>query len=146
VNFVIYGNRGCEAANKCTFEKGYTIMPVTYRFDLNVIVIELIGQYSIDDLRTAVLKSFNDPQCPKNPALIIDLSKSQSIYQRSSKSVNAMVTFITSFGKKFNNRLAIVVPDDVTYGFMRMSSVPADSYGIDVKIFRTYGEARKWLP
>jgi hypothetical protein len=121
-------------------------MPVTYRFELNVIVIELIGEYSVDDIRTAALKSFNDPRCPKNPTLIIDLSKSRSIYQRSSKSVNAMGTFIASFGKKFNNHLAIVVPDDATYGLMRMSSAPADSYGIEVKIFRTYDEARKWLP
>jgi hypothetical protein len=120
-------------------------MPILYRFDMNVIVIELTGEYTMNDIRTTVTNSFSDPQCPKNPTLLIDLRKSQSIYKRPSTNVNAMGTFIASWGKKFNNRLAIVVPDDATYGLMRMSSVSADSYGIEVKIFRAYEDARKWL-
>ena len=120
-------------------------MPATYRFDSTIIVVELVGEYSIDDLRTAILTSLNDPRCPNNASLMIDLSKSQSIHERSSTSVNAMATFIGSFGKKYNNRLAIVVPDDLTFGLMRMSSISADSYGIELKIFRDYTEARTWL-
>jgi hypothetical protein len=120
-------------------------MPVTHRFDSNIIVIELVGEYSIDDLRTTVLKSFIDPLCPKDPKLLIDLSQSQSIQQRSSGSINAMGTFIGSYGKKFNYRLAIVVPDDYTFGLMRMSSVTADSVGVEVNIFLAYDEARAWL-
>jgi hypothetical protein len=120
-------------------------MPATHRFDSTIIVIDLIGEYSMDDLRTTVLKSFIDPQCPKDPVLLIDLSQSLSIHQRSSGSINAMGAFIGSYGKKFNNRLAIVVPDDFTFGLMRMSSVTADSVGVEVNIFRSYDEARTWL-
>jgi hypothetical protein len=120
-------------------------MPVVYRFDANSIIIEMIDEYSPDDLRTTVLNSFDDPSCPKNPSLMIDLSRSRSIYERSSTSVNAMAVFIASCAKKFNNRLAIVAPDNVMYGLMRMSSAPADSFGITVEIFRAREEAQKWL-
>jgi hypothetical protein len=120
-------------------------MPVLYHFDSSIIVIDLVGEYSIEDLRTTVLKSFSDPECPKNPTLLIDLSQSQSIRQRSSESINAMGTFIGSYGKKFNHRIAIVVPDDFTFGLMRMSSMPANMYGIEANILRTYDEGKKWL-
>lgn len=120
-------------------------MPVSYRFDADIIVIEMIGEYSINDLRITVLKSFEDPECPKKPTLMIDLSKSQSISKRSSANINEMAAFIASFGKRFNNRLALVAPSDLVYGLMRMSSAPADSFGIRVEIFRTYEEAREWL-
>jgi hypothetical protein len=105
----------------------------------------MIGEYSVNDLRMTVLKSFEDPERPKKPTLMIDLSKSQSISKRSSTIINEVAAFIASFGKRFNNRLALVAPDDLTYGLMRMSSAPADSFGINVEIFRTYEEARKWL-
>ena len=29
-------------------------MPVTYRFDSNIVVIELVGEYSIGDFRTSI--------------------------------------------------------------------------------------------
>lgn len=120
-------------------------MPVSYRFESNIIVIEMIGEYSVDDLRATILNSFDDPNCPKNPTLMIDLSKSTSIYQRSSASINAMANFIASHGKKFSNRIALIAPDALTYGLMRMSSAPADLHGIEVEIFRTYEKAREWL-
>ncbi len=120
-------------------------MPVSYRFDVDVIVIEMIGEYSVNDLRMTVLKSFEDAGLPKRPTLLLDLSKSQSISKRSSAIINEMANFIASFGKRFGNRLALAAPDDLTYGLMRMSSARADSFGINVEIFRTYEEAREWL-
>jgi hypothetical protein len=120
-------------------------MPVSHHFDSNIVVIEMIGEYSVKDLRTVIINSFDDPLCPKNPILMIDLSRSKSIYERPSSTINAMATFIATYGNKFNNRLALVAPDDLAFGLMRMSSVSADSFGVDVKIFRTYNEARNWL-
>ena len=120
-------------------------MPVVHRFDSNIVVIELIDEYSIKEFRATVIKSFEDPHCPQNPVLLIDLSKSRSIQTRSSASINSMASFIASYAKRFNNRFAIVTPDDLTFGLMRMSSIQADSFGIDLHILRTFDEARKWL-
>ena len=120
-------------------------MPVLYRFDSNVIIIELIGEYSINEFKALVSNLFNDPSCPQNPVLLIDLSNSRSIQNRSSASINSMASFIASYAERFNNRLAIVVPDDLTFGLMRMSSVEADSLKISFKILRTMEEARAGL-
>ena len=120
-------------------------MPVFYRFDSNIIVIELIDEYSITEFRTVVINSFNDPSRPENPVLLIDLSKSRSIQNRSSANINSMASFIASYSEKFHHRLAIVVPDDLTFGLMRMSSIDADALKISINILRTVEEARKWL-
>ena len=39
-------------------------MPVTYRFDSNIIVVEMFGEYSMNDLRTAILNSLTDSDEP----------------------------------------------------------------------------------
>jgi len=55
-------------------------MPVTYRFDSNIVVIEMVDEYSMDDIRTTVLNSLADSVCPANPFILMNLSKSRSIY------------------------------------------------------------------
>ena len=120
-------------------------MPVQYRFDSKIVIIELIGEYSMDDLRKTILNSFADSHCPSDSVLVINLAESQSIYHRSSEDVRAMARYVASLGKRFNNRIALVAPDDLQYGLMRMSSVGSDERGIQSGIFRTFAEARKWI-
>ena len=119
-------------------------MPVSYRFDSQIVVIELVGEYSMEEFRSMVVKAFDDPACPHDATLLIDLSRSKSIYARSSTSINAMAAYIASYGKQFNNRLALVVADDLTYGLMRMSASPAEMYDVTAEIFRGYEKAREW--
>jgi hypothetical protein len=120
-------------------------MPVTYRFDENIIVIELSGEYSVDEMSSVVIEAFQDSARSKNSVLMIDLTNSRSIYQRSSETIIAVAHFIGSYGHQFNNRLALVAPDDFKFGMMRMSSVSADKLGIKVEIFREFNKAKEWL-
>jgi hypothetical protein len=120
-------------------------MPVLARFDENIIVIEMMGEYTIEELRSVIFKTFSDTLRPQNGVLLIDLSQAQSIYQRSSEMVNTMAHFIASYAQYFNNRVALIAPDELKYGLMRMSSAPAESLGIQVEIFKEYLPAREWL-
>ncbi|MGO9481707.1 MAG: STAS/SEC14 domain-containing protein [Candidatus Kryptoniota bacterium] len=120
-------------------------MPVKYRFDSDIVVVEMVGEYSMDELRAAILNSLADPERPGNSFLLINLTESQSIHERSSSEVATMARFVASLGKRFNNRIALVAPDDLPFGLMRMSSAGSEQRGIRSQVFRTLAEARKWL-
>jgi len=120
-------------------------MPVTYRFDSNIVIIELVGEYSMDDIRTTILNSLADTKCPATPFILIDLSESRSIYNRTSEDVKTMVRSLSSLRERFNNRIALVAQKDLPYGLMRMGSVFSEEQGMPVEIFRTFANARKWL-
>ena len=120
-------------------------MPVTYRFDSNITIIEMVDEYSMDEIRTTILNSLTDSNCPANSFLLINLAESESFHNRSSQNIRTMASFVASLGERFNNRIALVGPDDLTYGLMRMASVGSEERGIKLAIFRTFGEAREWL-
>jgi len=120
-------------------------MPVNYRYDSNIVVIEMIGEYSMDNIRTAILNAFADSHCPNEPFLLINLVESLSIYHRSSEDVKNMAGFVASMGKRFNNRIALVAANDLPYGLARMSSIGSEEQGIKSGVFRTFAEARQWI-
>ena len=105
----------------------------------------MVGEYSMDELRTTILSSLADAKCPANPFLLINLGESRSIYNRSSEDIKIMALFVASLGKRFNNRVALVAPDDLPFGLMRMSSVGSEERGITAEVFRTFAKAREWL-
>ena len=120
-------------------------MPVTYRFDSNIVVIEMAGEYSMDDIRSTILNALADSQCLANSFLMINLGESQSIFNRPPEDVKIISQFVASLGKRFHNRLALVASADFPYGLMRMTSVGSEERGIESEVFRTFAEARKWL-
>ena len=120
-------------------------MPVKHRFDSNIVVIEAVGEYSMDDLRTAILNSLADSARPANSSLLINLGESRSIYDRSSEEIDTMARFVASLANRFNNCIALVAQGDLPYGLMRMGSVGSEERGIRSEVFRTFAEARRWL-
>ena len=65
-------------------------MPVTYRFDANIVIIELVGEYTMGDIPATINKALADAQCPVTPFILTDLSESISIGKRSSNDVITM--------------------------------------------------------
>ena len=119
-------------------------MPVIYRFDSKIVIIEMVGEYTMDDIPKTIFDSLADSNCPTNPSICINLTESLSIYKRSSEDVITMAQSLVSLGKRFN-RIALVAPNDLQYGLMRMGSVFSEGLGMTVQIFRTFAEAQKWL-
>ena len=120
-------------------------MPVTSHYDNNIIVIEMSGEYSQNEARELISGTFADTLLPKDAVLMIDLTKSVSIIQRSSGDIIALAEYINTFKELFHNRLALVTPDNLKYGLMRMTAVRGERSGIEIKIFREYSQARDWL-
>ena len=120
-------------------------MPVTYRFDANIVIIELVGEYTMGDIPATINKALADAQCPVTPFILTDLSESISIGKRSSNDVITMALSLVPLGKHFSNRIALVAPNNLPYGLMRMGGVFSEEQGMKVEIFRNFSDARKWL-
>jgi hypothetical protein len=120
-------------------------MPVSYRFDSTIVIIELVGEYSMNDIPATIIKSLADSTCPIKPCILIDLSESLSIDKRTSEDVITMALSLVPLGKHFNNHIALVAPNNLQYGLMRMGAVFSDEQGMKVEIFRSFADARKWL-
>jgi hypothetical protein len=120
-------------------------MSVKYRFDANIVVVEMIGEYSLNDIRTTILNSLADSARAPDSFLLIDLTKSKSICFRTSQEIQTMAIFVGSLGSRFNNRIVLVGPDDLKFGLLRMGSVGSEDRGVKSEVFRRFEEARKWL-
>jgi hypothetical protein len=127
------------------YERPFTKMPFTYRFDSKIIVIEMAGKYSLDEIRQAIHNLFADPECPTNASLIINLTDSESIINRSPEEIKKIANVIVSISERFNCRIALVAPKDLPYDMKRMTSVGSSEKGIESEVFRTIAEAQKWL-
>ena len=120
-------------------------MPVTYRFDGKIVIVELAGAYTMEDLRASLRSLADDPARPSDASLLINLTESRSISERSSAEVKEMAGYLGSVGSRFTHKIALVAPDDLKFGLARMGSVGAEERGITSKVFRTFEEARAWL-
>ncbi len=120
-------------------------MPVTYRFDANIIIIEMFGEYTMNDVRTTIINSLDGEGAGRRSFLLFNFGESRSMVVRSSEEINTMVNFITSLANRFGNRLAFVSSYELPYGLMRFVAVKSGKCGIDSEVFRTYKEARDWL-
>jgi len=120
-------------------------MPVDYTFDGTIVVIAMRGEYSMEDIYKAAKESLADPNCPAHPRLLLDLTSSASISKRSSEDVNRVASFFGSMSKHFSDHIALVAPEDLKFGLMRMGSAGAEAQGVKSEVFRSLDDARKWL-
>ncbi len=120
-------------------------MPVMHRFDSDIIIIEMFGEFTMNDVRAAIVDSLDRAARSGRSHLLFNFGDSRSIHVRSSEEINTMVSFITALRNRFNHRLAFVSSCDLPYGLMRFVSVKSVNCGIDSEVFRTYAEARDWL-
>jgi hypothetical protein len=120
-------------------------MPVIYRFESSMVVIEMVSEYSLDEIRKTILNAVADSGRPANSCLLINLTESESIYKRSQLELQSMAQFLASLATHFNNRIAFVASKDLPFGLARMTSVGSEDLGIETAVFRTFTDARKWL-
>ncbi|MDB4888142.1 MAG: hypothetical protein JWN79_3580 [Gemmatimonadetes bacterium] len=82
---------------------------------------------------------------PPALGLLLDLSASASLRDRSSDDLRGVATFLSSRRAMFGSRLATVGLSDLAYGLLRMVTVFASEHGIENEAFRSRDEAVAWL-
>lgn len=120
-------------------------MPVNYRFDVNIIVIYMVGEYTANELRATLLNSLADPERQPGSFLLFNFGESQSIHTRPTEEIQTMTDFFALMGNRYNYRLAFVSSHDLPYVLQHFVSVKSRSYRITSEVFHTFDEAREWL-
>ena len=86
-----------------------------------------------------------DPDYPDEAKLILDVSKSQSLSERSTSDIRNMANYLSSRSGNFSGICAIVAGESLHFGLMRMASVFAESKGMRTSVFKSKKEALDWL-
>ncbi len=117
---------------------------MTHCIDDDVLLLTADGYYTTDELRRAIDDGLTASTEPIR-ALVIDLTRSTSLAQRSADDVDLMAAFLASIASRYGKRLIMVASGELAYGLMRMGTVLADSRGVDAEVVTTVELARNRL-
>jgi hypothetical protein len=122
-----------------------SVVPVTPVVNGNVLSLECVGSYAIEDLKNAFHEGLADPACPPRVALLFDVRKSASLSMRTAAEMQDVARFLGEHAETIGRRCAVVVAEDVQYGLIRMGSTFGQDSGVRTEIFREVPQALAWL-
>ena len=120
-------------------------MAISYKIEGNLLYFYFEGATDTPEILEAFESAFRDPALGKECLLLVDVSGSTSLQDRSSASIRMLAENIARWADRVSGKLAVVVGKPVQYGIMRMASVYASSFGLDIRPFETKEEALRWL-
>lgn len=117
-------------------------MPVHAHEENGVLHITVDGSYTSDELRRVGADALDGAEAPM--PVFLDLSRAAGLADRSSGEFRVTAAFFTERAAQMT-RVAILAPDDLTYGLMRMGAAFAEAGGLRVKAFRVRAGALAWI-
>lgn len=120
-------------------------MKLEYAFESRIALVHLAGTYSTADLRETVQALLTDPACPEKPLLLLDLTASDVIQNRSGGDVQEVARALQLIAPRLGDKLAMVAGSEAAYGLLRLGSVYAAQSGVKPAVFRDLASARGWL-
>jgi len=122
-------------------------MPIEFEHDRerNILVVAMRGDISDDDLVAYARLAVEDPEIDAETNDYIDLAGLTST-STSSGGLRRMEVVLEKGGRIRNTgRMAIHAPDDLPFGMARVFQAYRDGSPIEVRVFRTEAEARRWI-
>lgn len=110
-----------------------------------VLTMELVGLYEPRDVIRAFLEAINDPACPKPVALLMDVSRSDSLASRPAADIKLVAEFLGPYADRIGGRVAVVASTDVHFGLSQMGAVHSENVGVAAHVFRNRADALQWL-
>lgn len=120
-------------------------MPTGYRVEGRIVHLELIGEYTPQDIKDTVERALAARDLPQDPLLLMDLMQSRSLGERTPQDLRDMATYLAGVSDRFGARLGIAAGSNLHYGMMRMAEVYSASGGMTARVFRSVPEAAAWL-
>lgn len=120
-------------------------MAVQYSIHQGVITMEFVGIYEPREVIAQFLDALSDPACPTSAALLIDVSRSESLATRPAADIRMVVEFLGPYAERIGGRCAVVAPTDAHFDQSQLGALRSQALGIPAQVFRTTEEALKWL-
>ena len=118
---------------------------ITFRVNPEAMILTTSGVAHVDEFREMSQALIDDPRFrPGVPILIDHSSLDASVL--TATDVRAIGDFVATIGERIGpNSIAVVVPDKLTFGFVRMGETRANQPQFDIQIFYSLPEAVQWL-
>jgi hypothetical protein len=120
-------------------------MPVTYEIQGTLLRLNFEGTYEPDDIVQAFLDALADPRAPARVALLVDVSRSDSLTSRSPDEIRMVAEFLGPHAEWIGGRCAVIAESALAFGFSRMGSVYSGKVGVEAQVFRDAESALAWL-
>ena len=114
-------------------------------FDTNVAVLTTAGAASLEGFRQSIKALVDDPRFEAGMAILVDHT-SLDVTPLDPSDVRAIGEYTASLGERVGPSLvAVIVPDQLTFGFVRMGESYANQPQLSVKVFYSRSEGVEWL-
>jgi hypothetical protein len=121
-------------------------MPISYEIDRErgLIWTRCIGVSTLEEVLAHFGELRSQPNLPEGMDVLLDLSEMTNAPERDQlRSVAGEVKDLTP--KLRWGAIAIVAPTDLLFGMSRMFGIFSEGHFADTGVFRTIGEAERWL-
>lgn len=119
-------------------------MPVTAKFEGDVLVVSPTGTHSVADTRNAIIAALDAPGAPRAAGIVMDVRKSKSAPGRSKLPIRSAVNFIDSIRDRFGSRYAMVVTPTTALRTVRLIVLGLEELNIEVHLAPSIEEAVAW--
>lgn len=123
-------------------------MPIKSRInpEQKLVIVRHVGSVPDGEFLTSYKALFQDARYDKSFNILIDLRRADS----SARSPNTLRDFASFVQQQFaaaesGPKVAVVAPDDISFGMARMYEALSDSVPWEFKVFRDAAAAVSWL-
>jgi hypothetical protein len=118
---------------------------LNFGFTPEAAILTTSGVARVDDFRTMSEALVDNPRFRAGMPILIDhTSLDASVL--TATDVRAIGAFVATIGERLGPcSIAVVVPDKLTFGFVRMGEMRANQPQLNVRIFYSLPEAVQWL-
>jgi hypothetical protein len=120
-------------------------MPVRYSFEDVIFKMVPEGEYSPQDMIDCFDTALADPAFPANARYLLDVSRADSLVKHTNSDMLQILGYFIPRSDRVGRKCALVAKPQVHYGKMRMAAAWGQDQGLDVRVFRVYEEAVRWL-
>jgi hypothetical protein len=120
-------------------------VPASYSFQDGVLLLELAGIYSPNDVVRTYQAALSEPACPQQVFVLVDVSRSTSLASRTAEELHGMTALAAPYGDRIGHRYAVLAAPGVLFGMSRMGVTFSEAAGISGRVFTSREEAWAWL-
>jgi hypothetical protein len=119
-------------------------VPVYHAHKDGILVITADGDYTTSEMRRVAEAAVASPDTQVPARILLDMSGAASMKNRTSDELFELADFFTGLGDNLD-AVAVLAPDEASYGLMRMGMTLYTGRGVRADVFRARPEAVGWL-
>ena len=120
-------------------------MAVQYSIQQGIIRMDFVGIYEPRDVVARFLDALNDPACPNPAALLIDVTRSETLATRPVADIRMVAEFLGPYADRIGGRCAVIAATEIHFEKSLLGALRSQAVGVAAQVFRTEDEALKWL-